>query len=203
MYFVKAPFLLRKRYPDLIWNMNRQEKSLYITFDDGPIPIVTNEIRNVLRSYQAKATFFCVGDNISKNRDSFDQLLSDGHTIGNHTFNHVNGWQAPLADYIENVEKCEALLGNKLFRPPYSKITGKQSRELIRRGYRIVMWDVISGDFDTKLRPEKCLKNVLDHAENGSIVVFHDHEKAWPRLQYALPRALEHWISQGFTFKTL
>ncbi|SFC67459.1 Peptidoglycan/xylan/chitin deacetylase, PgdA/CDA1 family [Parapedobacter composti] len=202
MYTVRSPFILRWLYPKLTWHRSRAEKRIFLTFDDGPIPDVTPFVINTLKTYQVKATFFCVGENIKKHPDLFDMLLENGHRVGNHTYNHLNGWKTPAGMYLENVAHCQQLTQTKLFRPPYGRATRAQLNRL-RQDFDVVMWDVLSGDFDTKLRPEKCLQNVIRHTCNGSIVVFHDNVKAVPRLTYALPRAIEHWLNQGYRFGTL
>src|SRR5690606_7547607 len=152
-------------------------------FDDGPIPDVTPEVLNILKKYDVKATFFCVGDNIRKHPDIFDRIKKEGHQIGNHTYNHLKGWNTPHDLYLENTALCNTLTGTKLFRPPYGRATRAQYAQL-KKQYEIIMWDVMSGDFDEKLDPETCLNNVINHAENGSIVIFHDNIKAIPRVTY-------------------
>jgi len=201
MYTVKVPFVLRWLYPTLIWHRSRTEKRIFLTFDDGPIPDVTPFIINTLNNYGVKATFFCVGENIKKHPDLFDRLLENGHQIGNHTYNHLNGWKTSDDIYLQNVNQCEQLTGTSLFRPPYGR--GRRSQYAKLNRYRIIMWDVLSGDFDLKLPPEKCLSNVLKYTQNGSIIVFHDNIKAIPRVTYALPRAIEHWLAEGYEFGVL
>lgn len=209
MYLIKTPFILKKLYrPTLVWNKSRTEKAIYLTFDDGPIPIVTPWVLKTLKNFNAKATFFCIGDNIQKHPNVFAQLKADGHQIGNHTFNHLKGWITDDEVYLENFLKCQELTQTHLFRPPYGRIKRSQiklieNQTLMTIGTKIVMWDVLSGDFDENLSPEQCLKNVLKHTENGSIVVFHDSLKAQKRLEYVLPRALEVWTKQGFKFEML
>lgn len=208
MYFVKTPWWLKKLYPQLIWNKARTTKTIFLTFDDGPIPIVTPSVLKILKNYNAKATFFCIGDNIIKHPDIFLQLKADGHAIGNHTQNHLKGWATADDMYIDNFNKCQNLTQTNLFRPPYGRIKRSQifkiqKSKVKNQKTQIIMWDVLSGDFDTTLSPEKCLENVLEHTENGSIVVFHDSLKAWDRLQFVLPRALEYWQKKGYKFGVL
>ncbi len=224
MYLVKTPFFLKKIYPkSLIWNKIRDKKTIFLTFDDGPIPIVTPWVLKTLKNFNVKATFFCIGDNINKHSEIFSQLKADGHAIGNHTFNHLKGWDYEDDVYISNFIKCQELTQTNLFRPPYGRIKfsqikliqkqelkAKNKEQIANTPYNlqesqisIIMWDVLSGDFDTKLSPEKCLKNVIKHTENGSIVVFHDSLKAWERLEYVLPKALEYWKNEGFEFELL
>lgn len=205
MYLVKSPFFLRWYYPSLIWNKARSEKAIYLTFDDGPIPDVTDFVLKTLQDYDAKGTFFCIGDNIRKHPEVYDRLIAGGHRIGNHTFNHLKGWKTADEEYLENFEQCQALTGTKLFRPPYGRIKKTQARAIKARHPEIdiIMWDVLSGDFDTSLAPEKCFRNVVRNTGNGSIVVFHDSLKAFDRLRYALPRTLAFFKERGFAFRTL
>lgn len=231
MYLVKTPFLLKKLYPSsLLWNKSRDHKVIFLTFDDGPIPIVTPWVLKTLKNFNVKATFFCIGENITKHPEIFEQLKADGHSIGNHTYNHLKGWKTDDTTYIDNFQQCQNLTQTNLFRPPYGRIKRSQIDLLKNQELRyenqetifkteklilntqisilesqisIVMWDVLSGDFDIKLSPEICLKNVLKHTENGSIVVFHDSLKAFDRLEYTLPKSLEFWLKQGYTFEIL
>ncbi len=205
MYLTNSPFWLQWLYPKLTWHKNRKEKCVYLTFDDGPIPVVTPFVLNTLKNFNAKATFFCIGENISNYPDIFSDILSAGHTVGNHTYNHLKGWKTSDAEYLMDIEKCGALINSNLFRPPYGRIRNSQIRKLIsmKPEIDIIMWDVLSGDFDTGITGEKCVHNVLDHVRNGSIVVFHDSQKAFPRLEHALPVVIESLKSNGFTFKML
>jgi peptidoglycan/xylan/chitin deacetylase (PgdA/CDA1 family) len=205
MYLVKSPFFLRWYYPSLTWNKTRSEKAIYLTFDDGPIPDVTEFVLKTLNDYQAKATFFCIGDNISKYPEVFNQLIAAGHRIGNHTHNHLKGWKTADDDYLRNFEKCQLLTGTPLFRPPYGRIRKSQIKSIKSRypATDIIMWDVLSGDFDTSLAAEDCYKQAIKHTGNGSIVVFHDSIKAFERLKYTLPKFLNFFQELGYTFKTL
>jgi peptidoglycan/xylan/chitin deacetylase (PgdA/CDA1 family) len=205
MYLVKSPWWLKMLYPQLVWNKSRLDKTIYLTFDDGPIPKITPWVLEVLKTYQAKATFFCIGDNIEKHPEVFSQLKAEGHSIGNHTQNHLKGWAVADNVYLDNIQQCSKWINSNLFRPPYGRIKRSQIQKLKFKNQKleIVMWDVLSGDFDTKLSPEKCLQNVLKHTENGSIIVFHDSLKAWERLEYVLPKALEHWKKEGYGFGVL
>jgi len=205
MYLVKTPRLLKKLYPALTWHKNRATRSIFLTFDDGPIPIVTPFVLNILKQYGAKATFFCIGDNVDKHPDIYKQLIGDGHRIGNHTYNHLKGWKTDDATYVANYLKCDEQLHTNLFRPPYGRIKNSQIKKLkaVHPDLQIIMWDVLSGDFDLNLTPEACLKNVLKNTGNGSIVVFHDSLKAFPRLEYTLPLALKYWSEQGYSFEVL
>lgn len=205
MYLVKSPWLLKKLYPQLVWNHSRKQPVIYLTFDDGPIPIVTPFVLKTLKQFEAKATFFCIGDNVQKHPEIFKQVQADGHSIGNHTFNHLKGWKTEDQAYAENFVKADEQHPTLLFRPPYGRIKRSQIKQLqsLRPGLKIIMWDVLSGDFDMSLKPEQCLKGVLKHTGNGAIIVFHDSLKAFNRLEYVLPRALEAWQKAGFTFETL
>ncbi|WP_316799937.1 polysaccharide deacetylase family protein [Pedobacter frigidisoli] len=218
MYLIKSPLLLKWYYPSLVWNKSRSEKVIYLTFDDGPIPNVTDFVLKTLKAFHAKATFFCIGDNIQKHPEVFNRVKNDGHAIGNHTFNHLKGWKTDDETYVQNTIKCQELTQTSLFRPPYGRIKKSQVRSLksmlLNQGFgsqitatdsnlQIIMWDVLSGDFDINLAPEKCYQNVIRHADNGSIIVFHDSLKAFDRLEYTLPRVLKYFTEKGFTFATL
>jgi len=205
MYLFKTPLLLKKLYPQLIWDIKQDKSCIYLTFDDGPIPIVTPFVLNILKQYNAKATFFCIGDNVRKHPDIFEQIKADGHAIGNHTYNHLKGWKTDSQDYLKNTLKADELLHTKLFRPPYGRIKREQIKLLKNAipGIKLIMWDVLSGDFDINLQPEQCLKQVLKHTQSGSIVVFHDSLKAFNRLEYALPKAMEVWSKAGYSFSPL
>ena len=201
-YPVKTPALLKWFYRDLIWHQARTEKVLYLTFDDGPIPEVTPFVLQTLDTFNAKATFFCIGDNVQKHPEIFRAIKTAGHSVGNHTFNHLKGWDTADEKYLENVAWCRQLVESNYFRPPYGRAKKTQLKAL-KQNYKIVMWDVLSGDFDTSISPQHCYQNVASKSSNGSIIVFHDSLKAWPRLQFALPKMLEYFSSMGFTFRAL
>lgn len=205
MYLVKSPLLLKWYYPSLVWNKNRSDKVIYLTFDDGPIPVVTEFVLNTLKSFQCKATFFCIGDNIQKHPEIFERLKTDGHAIGNHTFNHLKGWKTDDETYVRNFQQCQQLTQTRLFRPPYGRIKKSQIKALkkISPQLDLIMWDVLSGDFDTEISPEKCYENVIRNTRNGSVIVFHDSLKAFDRLKFALPAALKFLIARGYQFHTL
>lgn len=194
VYPVKTPFWFRWAYPHAIWRMNPSYPSVYLTFDDGPHPDITPWILDMLERYNAKASFFCIGNNVAKHPETFQQLLHRGHTIGNHTFDHCNGWKTSTGAYIESIGKADQLFTSGYFRPPYGRMTPRQGSAL-RKGFpqlQLVMWDVLSGDFDEKVDGQRCGRRVIGHARAGSIVVFHDSEKAYPRLKTALPMVLEY-----------
>jgi peptidoglycan-N-acetylglucosamine deacetylase len=202
MYLSKTPRIIQTLLSSYTWSIPTSEKVIYLTFDDGPIPEATPWVLDTLRTYGAKATFFCVGDNVRKHPGIFEQILAEGHAVGNHTFNHLKGWGTNNSDYLENVERCAQMVSSPLFRPPYGKLKPSQMREL-RTQYKIVMWDVLSGDFDPGVSPEQCLQNVLENIQPGSIVLFHDSLKAETRMRFALPRVLEELTSEGWKFRKL
>ena len=208
-YWIKSHFLIKKIFSNYIWSVPNRSKIVYLTFDDGPTPKITDFVLSELNKFNAKATFFCIGENIRKHPELFQNILNQGHQIGNHTFNHLNGWQNNDQIYLENAVQCENEISNlsasqnKLFRPPYGKIKTSQANLLIKKGYKIIMWDVLSADFDISVSKEKCLENVVKNVESGSIIVFHDSVKAFPNMEFALPKTLTILKERGFTFKSL
>lgn len=199
---VKPPFFVQWYYPNITWHRDRSQPRIFLTFDDGPIPDVTPEVLKILKKEQVKATFFCVGENIAKYPDLFEQVKADGHHIGNHTYNHLNGMKTTKKEYLENIAKCQALVHSKLFRPPYARMKKDQISQL-KRHYEIVIADVITYDFDQSLAPEACYQNAVTNAKNGSIIVFHDNIKAKENMFYALPRAIAYWKNKGYDFGLL
>ena len=197
MNWVKAHWIIKKLFSNYVWDIPNNENKVYLTFDDGPTPEITQWTLNQLKEYNAKATFFCIGDNVRKYPEIFQKVINEGHSIGNHTFNHLNGWKTNTSDYIKNVKLYETE-HCKLFRPPYGKIKPSQSKILRKLGYRIIMWDIISYDFDATISKEQCLENVLKNVKSGSIIVFHDSKKAFSNLEYALPRTLQFLKEKGF-----
>ncbi len=202
MYLSKMPRFIQDLFPAFHWCVQTDDPVLYLTFDDGPVRQVTPWVLDILAEYDAKATFFCVGANVVRYPDVFERLLSEGHAIGNHTFHHLSGWASDNATYFKDVRRCARLTGSELFRPPYGRIKPGQAK-FLQRHYHIVMWDVLSGDFDTARSGEECYENVVQYAAPGSIVVFHDSEKAEPRLRHALPRVLAHFSALGYRFEAL
>jgi len=205
-YFIKTPRILKQLFARYTWSFFTDKKEIYLTFDDGPIPDITEFVLDQLKRFNAKATFFCIGDNIRKHPTVFSRIVNEGHSVGNHTFNHLNGWKSSNSVYIENTNKCENLLPHqktKLFRPPYGKIKRIQAKKLIAKGYKVIMWDVLSADFDTSISNERCLQNVLKNVESGSIIVFHDSIKASDKLRYVLPKILKEFSQQGYEFKAI
>ncbi len=204
MNWVKAHWIIKNLFSNYVWEIPNNENKVYLTFDDGPTPEITEWTLNQLKEFNAKATFFCIGDNVRKYPEIFQKVINEGHSIGNHTFNHLNGWKTNTSDYIENVklyetEHCKLNTEHcKLFRPPYGKIKPSQSKILRKFGYKIIMWDIISYDFDNTISKEKCLENVLKNVKSGSIIVFHDSKKAFTNLEYVLPRTLEFLKKKGF-----
>ncbi|MFZ1529851.1 MAG: polysaccharide deacetylase family protein [Ferruginibacter sp.] len=204
-YLVKTPWWLKKIYNKLVWDADPAGKKLYLSFDDGPHPQITPFVLNELKKFNAKATFFCIGQNVEQYPGIYRQIIDEGHSVGNHTYNHLNGWKTDDAVYLENVARAQLFIDSNLFRPPYGKITGFQRRQLAapRFGLHTIMWSVVSGDFDAGISPERCLNNVLRNSREGSVVVFHDSEKARDRLEYALPKALEYFAAKGFSFEKI
>ncbi|HOZ51484.1 MAG TPA: polysaccharide deacetylase family protein [Chitinophagaceae bacterium] len=204
-YLVKTPRLLKVAYANCIWHVKEHANSVYLTFDDGPHPTITPFVLNELKKYQAKATFFCIGKNVELYPEIYQQILDEGHSVGNHTQNHLNGWKTENIEYYKNIKMASKLIDTRLFRPPYGRITYAQSMGLSRLfpKSKIIMWDVLSGDFDTALTGENCLQNVVLATQAGSIIVFHDSEKAWARLKFTLPLFLEHCKQQGWKMKKL
>jgi len=202
MYVSKVPGIFWRLFPDILWRMPVKEKSLYLTFDDGPTPGITEFVLDTLKLYRAQATFFCIGKNVAAHRAIFNRVLRENHSVGNHTYRHLNGWETEDEFYYDDIEQCAQEVKSRLFRPPYGKITLPQIR-LLRSRYKIVMWDVLSGDFDLHLSAEACLKNVLRNAREGSVIVLHDSVKAEAKVKFALPHILQHFTQAGFAFKTL
>lgn len=209
----RTPFFLPALYPSLTWRIDTPLKELYLTFDDGPIPGPTEFVLDTLARYDARATFFCIGDNVRKHPEVYRQVVAGGHSIGNHTFNHLNGWKTSRDGYVQNIRECQSVLlaegkfpvasvERPLFRPPYGRITRSQIRSL-SASYDIIMWDVLSVDYNKNLSAEVCLRNTINACRAGSIVVFHDSVKAEKNMTYALPRVLDHFSAAGYVFKTL
>lgn len=210
LYFVKTPQLLKRLFSNMIWDIPSSEKVIYLTFDDGPTNKVTEWVLSELDKYNAKATFFCIGKNIQNNQDLFQKILRKKHAVGNHTYNHLNNWKVSKKTYLEDTKKCQKTLNDltlekktKLFRPPYGKISLQIAKKLSEKEHKIIMWDVLSGDFDQSITKEKCTENVLKNTTSGSIVVFHDSVKASDNLYYCLPKTLAHFTKLGYVFKSI
>jgi len=206
-YFVKTPWWLKRIYDSYTWSIPSSEKNLYLTFDDGPHPEATPFVLKQLKQYNALATFFCIGKNVVAYPGIYKQILNEGHSTGNHTYNHLNGWKTSNDLYMKDIAVASKEINSNLFRPPYGRITSFQAKNLkaVMQGKnaKVIMWDVLSADFDIDCTPEQCLANVILPTVPGSIIVFHDSEKAFPKLQYALPRMLKYFSEKGFSFKSL
>jgi peptidoglycan-N-acetylglucosamine deacetylase len=217
----RTPSILPWLFPQLTWRIKTGQKELFLTFDDGPVLGPTEFVLDELKKYNAKATFFCIGNNIQKNKEIFNRIISQGHQVGNHTFNHIKGWGTSTEKYVANVELCNVEISNQLrvtdhrlpntshqppftnlFRPPYGRIRTKQIKAL-KNDYQIVMWDVLTSDYSQSLSPEKCLVGSIKATRPGSIIVFHDSLKAEKNMSYVLPRYLDHFTNQGYSFKVL
>ena len=206
-YFVKTPRWLKRIYGSYIWSIPVKDKNLYLTFDDGPHPEATVFVLKQLKQHDALATFFCIGKNVVAYPDIYQQIINEGHAVGNHTYNHLNGWKTNNDDYMRDISLASQEIDSDLFRPPYGRITSFQAKNLkpVMKGKepKVIMWDVLSGDFDTACTPEQCLANVILASVPGSIIVFHDSEKALSRLEYTLPRVLNYFSGKGYSFKSL
>lgn len=216
----KTPGFVKALFPSFVWNIDTQKQELYFTFDDGPTPDITPWVLEQLKLYNAKATFFCIGSNIEKYPEIFQQILAEGHAVGNHTYHHLKGWKHKTKTYLEDVEKAQAFIksknssesifnlelgtqNSKLFRPPYGKFKTKQAKLLQRLGYKIVMWDVLSFDWDAKVSEEECLDNIINSAKKGSIIVMHDSVKAKRNLKTVLPKVLKYYSELGFGLESI
>ncbi len=200
--FVERASKFLSLFMPAIWNIPNSEKSIYLTFDDGPCPEVTPQLLDILDQYNIKATFFCIGNNIKKHYDIFQQIIYRGHCLGNHTMNHLKGFNTNTQEYLKDISEAQKLIGTTIFRPPYGRITPKQFR-LLKKKYKIVMWDVITRDYNTKLNPDKCFSIVKKFTRSGSIIVFHDSKKAAHNMLNALPKSIEWLIAEGYQFKTI
>ena len=210
---IKTPVLAKKIFANYIWEMPPESKTLYLTFDDGPTPEITNWTLDILDKYNAKATFFCIGKNVSQHPEIFKNIQNKGHKIGNHTNNHIKGWRTSTKNYLANIKEAQKVIDlqqNKtdsrsqiLFRPPYGQIRPKQGKALAELGYKVIMWNVLAFDWDKDVTKEKCLENVISNAKEGSVIVFHDSVKAEKNMRYALPKVLEHFSKKGYTFKSI
>jgi peptidoglycan/xylan/chitin deacetylase (PgdA/CDA1 family) len=215
MHFFTVPSTIQWLIPSCTWRKEGQEKVIYLTFDDGPHPEITAWVMDELKKHQIKATFFCVGDNLKKHTETAKQLLTQGHQIGNHTMHHIKGWKHKNIDYLKDIESCENEIRDiheqldikkpqpRLFRPPYGQIKPSQIKLLRTKGYEIIQWSDLSCDYDKRLDCEKSLSALVKNAKPGSIVVFHDSEKAEHQLKQILPSYLEAMLAEGFTFEIL
>lgn len=202
MYLIKTPGFVKEFFPQLTWEMPADHRTIYLTFDDGPHPDITPQVLAMLKKYNANGTFFCVGKNIEKHPDTFHLLQESQQGIGSHSYHHLNGWATDNIQYFNDIKRAASLAGSTLFRPPYGRIKPSQV-SFIQRHYQIIMWSVLSGDFDKTISGKKCFENVRKHTGDGSIIVFHDSAKAKDRLLYALPRTLDHFSNLGYRFEVL
>lgn len=198
----QVPDFIKILWKSLVWRINPAEKSIYLTFDDGPNPIITPQVLDMLDEFEAKATFFCVGENVSKFPEVFDEVKKRGHAVGNHTYNHTKGYNYSTKDYVNNVRKADEYIHSKLFRPPHGRIKLSQINAL-KKEYRIIMWDFITYDYDAKVAPDKILAEIKKRSRNGSIVVFHDSLKAEKNVLATLPEALKFWKEEGYEVKSI
>lgn len=204
-YISKTPDWVKKLFAGLIWEMPRIKKAIYLTFDDGPHPLVTPFVLDELLKYNAKATFFCIGKNVVENRLIYNRIIDEEHAVGNHTHNHLDGWKTNNVKYLQNIAEARKFIDSGLFRPPYGRITLKQIKNLkkLNESFKVVMWSVLSGDFDVNITPEQCYNNVVNNTESGSVIVFHDSGKAFERLQFTLPRVLKYFSDNGYQFEKI
>jgi len=203
MYSIRPKLIKALSHRDVFWSIPTAQKEIFVTFDDGPVPRVTEFVLKVLKEFDARATFFCVGDNVRKNKDIYHNIISSGHEVGNHSFHHIDGWKHSVNSYCSDVELCDNFLKSKLFRPPYGRLKPSQ-RKILQNKYYIIYWSLLSGDFDKKISPEKCYQNTVSKKQiNGSIVVFHDSYKTEQKLKYALPRFLEYYSKLGYSFSAI
>jgi len=210
---VRTPMVAKKMFQNYIWEMPSEAKTLYLSFDDGPTPEITNWILDVLNQFNAKSTFFCIGKNIAKYPDVFKNIIDNGHIVGNHTFDHIKGWRTSTKNYVKNITQTQKIIDSQsinsktnfknLFRPPYGQIRPIQGKALINLGFQVIMWDVLSFDWDKEVLKEQCLNNVVSNASDGSIIVFHDSLKAEKNMKFALPRVLEHFSKEGYSFRSI
>jgi len=200
--YSRFPYMFRFLFPNLIWNIKTSAKEIFLTFDDGPHPDITPKVLDILDQFDAKATFFCVGENVKKYHETYRMILDKGHKTGNHTFSHCNGWKTPAVEYYENIEKCTEVVDSHLFRPPYGRIKPTHIPYL-KMQFQIIMWSVLSGDYNNKVSPEKCLEKSIRYTRPGSIVVFHDSLKASKNMLFALPRFLDHFSKLDYRFPSI
>ncbi|ASZ09910.1 polysaccharide deacetylase family protein [Chitinophaga pendula] len=204
-YLTKTPAIVKAIYKSCTWNLSPANHTIYLTFDDGPHPTATPFVLEQLKKYEAKATFFCIGKNVVAYPDIYQRILEEGHAVGNHTHNHLNGWKTGTDKYIANILEARQYINSNLFRPPYGRITPFQIKSLKSKiqDAKIIMWDVLSADFDTTITGEQCVQNVVFKTKPGSIIVFHDSEKAWDRMSYALPRILEFGRKEKYAMNAI
>ena len=199
---IKSPKILQRLFDDFLWKIETNEKVIYLTFDDGPHHVITPWIIDLMNQYNAKGTFFLIGDAVKRNPELYQLYKTNGHQIGNHTYRHINGLRSRKKNYLEEIAQCAEFVDSSLFRPPYGQINLRSIRE-IKKKYKVVMWDVLSWDFDNETSSEICLSNVIKYTKEGSIVVFHENEKSMKNIMYALPKVLDHFTKLGYQFKAI
>ncbi|HZH64956.1 MAG TPA: polysaccharide deacetylase family protein [Flavisolibacter sp.] len=206
-YFIKTPWWVQQLFSNYVWRIAATQKVIYLTFDDGPHPTITPWVLDELKKYDAKATFFCIGKNVEAHPAIYNRIIAEGHATGNHTYQHLNGWKTGLDAYLGDVAKASRSIDTNLFRPPYGRITSAQARNLAtmmeKNKVKVIMWDVLSADFDKRILPIQCAKNVLKNVSPGSVVVFHDSEKAFENLRIALPDVLRVLGGEGYIFEKI
>lgn len=202
MYFIKTPYIVTLFYPSVIWKIKEKQKNIYLTFDDGPDENITPEVLDLLDQYSAKATFFCVGEKVKQNTAIYIRILEQGHSVGNHSYNHLKGKKTRHVPYLSNIKEAEKLIDSQLFRPPYGSFNFRQIQAL-KKDYKIVLWTVLPGDFDKNISKEKVLERAIKHSKAGSIIVFHDNNKFREKMLFALTGFLKNFKSQGYNFKPL
>ena len=202
LQLIKSPKILQYLFADFLWKIDTDEKVIYLTFDDGPHPVITPWIINLMNQYDAKGTFFLIGDAVNRHPDLYQLYKANGHQVGNHTYKHIKGWKSRKKNYLKEIAQCAEIVKSSLFRPPYGQINLQAILE-IKKKYKVVMWDVLSWDFDTDTSSEICLSNVINYSKEGSIVVFHENEKSMKNIMYALPKVLEHFTKLGYCFKAI
>jgi peptidoglycan/xylan/chitin deacetylase (PgdA/CDA1 family) len=204
-YLIRSSWWLRKLYRRCIWSINVKEKTIFLSFDDGPHPTITTFVLDELKKYNAKASFFCIGKNVVAYPEIYKRIIEEGHTVGNHSHNHLNGWKTKDDIYLNDIASAKKYIDSNLFRPPYGKIKSFHLNQLALPGFNLktIMWSVLSGDFDKTITKEKCLQNVIENTKKGSIVVFHDSEKAFDRMRFALPETLKYFAANGYKFEKI
>lgn len=199
----RVPQWLKMLYPKRIWQMDVHEKTLFISFDDGPHEIITPQVLDILEKHRAKATFFCLGKNVLQHPSIFERIIAEGHAVGNHSHHHLNGWKSTDEEYLDDVVAASRWIPSNLFRPPYGRLKSSQARRLQAAGFKVVMWSVLSADYNKKISKEKCAVRVSKHIEPGAIVLFHDSEKAANNMLHALEMLLKNATEQGFRFEAM
>lgn len=205
MYWNRVPNLMRKMLPKGLWEISQEETNpaVYLTFDDGPHPEITPFVLEELKKYQALATFFCLGKNVQEHPEVYQKIIEEGHSIGNHTYDHPNSFKVEAEAYMANVVQASQFIDSNMFRPPYGRLSRKAGKLLHQNNYQIIYWSLLSADFDIKLSPQKCLEQLVFNVQPGDIIVFHDSEKALPRLSFALPRLLQFLADKNWAAKAL